>query len=84
MIRPLGKRVLIERSTPEETKGGLILVESAQEKKNEGVVISYGAGVTVVQAGDKVLYSRFKETAVTYEDKEFLIINEEDLIGVVG
>lgn len=94
-IKPLGNRVLIKRSKAQTTKGGILLPDSAQEKPKEGVVVSAGPGkiddegrVTPmsVKVGDRVLFSSYSGTEVKgiEGDEEMLIINEDDLLGVLS
>lgn len=92
-IKPLGNRVLIQRSKAPATKGGILLPDSAQEKPKEGVVIAVGPGkldetgklhAMQVNVGDKVLFSAYSGTEVKTDDEEFLIIAEDDLLGVLA
>lgn len=94
-IKPLGNRVLIKRSKAQTTKGGILLPDSAQEKPKEGVVVNVGPGKRdedgrlipmTVKAGDRVLFSSYSGTEVKNLDSEdeMLIINEDDLLGVLS
>lgn len=93
-FKPLGDRVLIERSKAQTSKGGILLPDSAQEKPREGVVIAVGPGKTdedgnkitlTVKPGDKVLFSSYSGTEVKNPEgeKEYLIMKEEDLLGIL-
>ncbi len=92
-IRPLGDRVLIQRAEAEEkTAGGILLPDTAKEKPQEGKVIATGEGSIVdgkrqplsVKAGDRVLFSSYAGTEVKYQGEEYLIMREEDILGIVG
>jgi chaperonin GroES len=93
-IRPLGDRVLVKRAEAEErTAGGILLPESAKDKPKEGTIISIGDGKTLdtgekstfsVKAGDRVLFSAYAGTEVKYGGEEYLIMREEDILGVIG
>jgi chaperonin GroES len=93
-IRPLGDRVLVQRVEAEEkTAGGILLPESAKEKPKEGIVISLGAGKTLdngekttfsVQAGDRVLFTSYAGTEVKFDGDDYLIMREDDILGVIG
>ena len=93
-IRPLGDRVLVKRAEAEErTAGGILLPESAKDKPKEGSVIAIGEGRTLdsgekskfaVKVGDRVLFSAYAGTEVKYQGEEFLIMREEDILGIVG
>lgn len=93
-FKPLGNRVLIERSKAQATKGGILLPDSAQEKPKEGTVIAVGPGkiddegktiAMNVKKGDKVLFSTYSGTEVSSsgDDVQYLIIAEDDLLGVI-
>lgn len=93
-FKPLGNRVLIERSKAQTSKGGILLPDSAQEKPKEGMVIAVGPGKTDeegkliamhVKKGDKVLFSSYSGTEVSgaTDDAQYLIINEDELLGII-
>ena len=93
-IRPLGDRVLVQRTVAEEkSAGGILLPESAKEKPKEGKVVAVGAGRVLdngenakfsVKKGDHVLFSSYAGTEVKYAGQEFLIMTENDILGVIG
>ena len=93
-IRPLGDRVLVKRAEAEErTAGGILLPESAKDKPKEGKIIAVGEGRTLdtgerstfsVKPGDRILFSAYAGTEVKYGGEEFLIMREEDILGIVG
>ncbi|MCK4838875.1 MAG: co-chaperone GroES [Desulfobulbaceae bacterium] len=92
-IRPLNDRVLVKRLAEEEmTKGGIIIPDSAQEKPAEGEIVAVGSGklndkgerVPVeLKAGEKVLFSKYGGTEVKIEGEDYLIMREDDILGVV-
>ena len=92
-IKPLGDRVVIKPAPQEEkTKGGIILPDTAKEKPVVGEVIAAGPGrrlddgkmITLdLKVGDKVLYGKYSGTEVTLEGREYLIMRESDIFGVV-
>jgi chaperonin GroES len=92
-FRPLHDRVLVERAQAEErTKGGIIIAETAQEKPMEGLVISCGSGVRDesgklvpldVKSGDRILFGKWSGTEVKMDGKEYLIMKESDILGIV-
>ena len=93
-IRPLGDRVLIQRLEAEEkTAGGILLPESAKEKPKEGKVVATGDGRTLdngerstfsVKSGDTVLFSSYAGTEIKVDGTDYLIMREEDILGVIG
>lgn len=94
-VKPLGKRVLIKRSKAATTKGGILLPDTAQEKPKEGQVIATGPGKhddrgrldpVSVKAGDHVLFSSYAGTEVKNigNDEEYLIVSEDDILGVLN
>ncbi|MEJ2690873.1 MAG: co-chaperone GroES [Deltaproteobacteria bacterium] len=92
-IRPLNDRVLVKRlEEVEKTKGGIIIPDSAKEKPAEGEVIAVGPGrlddkgkrVPVeLKAGDRVLFSKYGGTDVKLDGEDYLIMREDDILGVV-
>ncbi|MBS3905107.1 MAG: co-chaperone GroES [Simkania sp.] len=94
-IKPMGNRVLVKRSQPKATKGGILLPDSAQEKPKQGEVIAVGPGKTEengaitsmnVRVGDNVLFSAYAGTEVKTDEQgvEYLIMSEDDLLGVLA
>lgn len=93
MIKPLGDRVIVELVEQEaQTASGIVLPDSAQEKPQEGKVVSVGSGriengqkvALEVKEGDNVIYSKFAGTEVTYEGNDYLIMRESDILAVIG
>lgn len=84
-FQPLGKRVLIERE--EETKTtatGIIIPDNAsKEKPSSGKVISVGSECEGVKKGDIVVFAKYAGSEVTLDDKKFLILNLEDVLGII-
>jgi chaperonin GroES len=93
-IRPLGDRVLVQRTVAEaKSAGGILLPESAKEKPKEGTIMAVGPGRILdsgehakfsVKKGDRILFSSYAGTEVKYEGQEFLIMTENDILGVIG
>ncbi|MDD5757604.1 MAG: co-chaperone GroES [Desulfobulbaceae bacterium] len=92
-IRPLNDRILVKRlEGVEKTAGGIIIPDSAKEKPAEGKVISVGNGkmneagqrvALEVKAGDRVLFSKYGGTDVKLDGEDFLIMREDDILGIV-
>lgn len=92
-IRPLQDRVLVERIEEEQkTKGGIIIPDTAKEKPQEGKVVAVGNGrvnedgkVTplAVKAGDRILFGKYSGTEIKLNGNEYLIMREEDILGVL-
>ncbi|PKN87508.1 MAG: co-chaperone GroES [Deltaproteobacteria bacterium HGW-Deltaproteobacteria-1] len=92
-IRPLQDRIIVKRLEEEtKTKGGIIIPDSAKEKPIEGKVIAVGKGKKTddgklipldVKAGDKVLFSKYGGTEVKIDGEEYLIMREDDILGVI-
>ena len=93
-FRPLHDRVLIESLESEEkTAGGIIIPDTAKEKPQEGKVIAVGPGAKLedgktipmdVKVGDRVLFGKWSGTEVKVDGKEYSIMKESDIMGVVG
>jgi chaperonin GroES len=92
-IRPLHDRVLVERLEEKEVKkGGIIIPDTAKEKPQEGKVIAVGNGKVTdegkkisldVKAGDKILFGKYSGSEVKLDDKEYLIMREEDVLAIL-
>jgi chaperonin GroES len=92
-IKPLGARVLVKRLEEEEkSSGGIIIPDTAKEKPQEAKVVALGTGGKdddgnliefTVKVGDKVLISKYGGTDVKLDGEELLIINENDILGVI-
>ena len=94
-LKPLGNRVLVQRSKVKTSKGGIILPDTAQEKPKEGKVIACGPGkmndegtleFMSVKIGDVVLFSSYAGTEVKSNEteEEYLILSEDEILGIVG
>jgi chaperonin GroES len=92
-VRPLSDRVLLKRSESEtQTKGGIIIPDTAKEKPQQGVIVAVGPGFVrddgsrrepLVKVGDRVMFGRYDGTEVTIDGEAHLIVREKDLLGVV-
>ena len=92
-IRPLQDRLIVKRLEEEErTKGGIIIPDTAKEKPSEGLVISVGKGKVMddgsqrpldVKKNDRILFSKYAGTEVKIEGQEYLIMREDDVLGVI-
>src|SRR5215510_14070143 len=79
-IRPLHDRILVERLEEKEVKkGGIIIPDTAKEKPQEAKVIAVGNG----KAGDKILFGKYSGSEVKIDDKEYLILREEDVLAIL-
>ena len=93
-IRPLQDRVLLKRLREEEkTKGGIIIPDTAKEKPQEGKVVALGTGKLddngkkvefTVKSGDKVLISKYGGTEIKVDGESYLIMREDDILGIIG
>ena len=92
-IRPLNDRILVKRLEEEATTaGGIIIPDSAKEKPAEGEIVAVGPGklndkgdrsTMDVKPGDRVLFSKYGGTDVKIEGEDYLIMREDDILGVV-
>jgi chaperonin GroES len=92
-VRPLHDRILIKRIEEKETvKGGIIIPDTAKEKPQEAEVIAVGNGKKTeegklialdVKAGDRILFGKYSGTEIKLDGEEFLIIREEEVLGVL-
>ena len=87
-FKPLADRVLIEPIAAEtKTASGIIIPDTAKEKPQEGTVVAVGAGKKdepmTVTVGDKVLYGKYSGSELKLDGKDFLIVREDYLIGIL-
>jgi chaperonin GroES len=92
-IRPLHDRVLVERIEEQEVRrGGIIIPDTAKEKPQEGRVIAVGTGKVTedgkkipldVKSGDRILFGKYSGSEVKLDDKEYLILREEDVLAIL-
>src|SRR5881296_1603918 len=92
-IRPLHDRILVERLEEQEVKrGGIIIPDTAKEKPQEAKVIAVGNGKVGddgkkipldVKTGDKILFGKYSGSEVKIDDKEYLILREEDVLAIL-
>ena len=92
-IQPLGDRLIVKAAEPKEIKkSGIIIPDSAKEKPQEGLVVAVGKGKTTedgklipmeIKTGDTVLYGKYSGTEIKLNDEEYLIMREEDVLGIV-
>ena len=93
-FRPLHDRVLIKRIEAEEkTAGGIILVDSAQEKPSQGEVLAAGSGAVAedgtvrpldVKIGDTVVFGKWSGTEIKIDGEDVLIMKESDIMGIMA
>jgi chaperonin GroES len=92
-IRPLHDRILAERLEEKEVRrGGIIIPDTAKEKPQEGKVIAVGNGKVSddgkkipfdVKAGDKILFGKYSGSEVKLDEKEYLIMREDDVLAIL-
>lgn len=93
-IKPIGDRVLVKPLEEKEVKkGGIIIPDSAKEKPQEGEVVALGTGklddkgekvAFTVKKGDKVLISKYGGTEIKIDGEGYLIMREDDILGILG
>ena len=92
-IRPLYDRILVKRIEPkEQVRGGIIIPDTAKEKPMEATVRAVGPGKLddsgkrvpcEVKAGDRVLIGKYSGTDIKIDDEEFVIVREDEILGVI-
>ena len=83
-FKPLGKRVLVQRTEVEEkTASGIILVDSAKEKPNTAVVKAVGTEVTDVKEGDTIVFEQYRGVELSLQGEDYLVLDLENVIGVM-
>lgn len=83
-FKPLGERVLVERTEVEnKTASGIIIPDNAKEKPQSAKVIAIGNKVEDVKVGDTIVFEQYRGTEIKLEGKEYLILNIENVIGIM-
>jgi chaperonin GroES len=92
-LRPLQDRILVQRVEEETTtKGGIIIPDTAKEKPAEGKVVAVGSGklgddgkriALEIKKGDRILFGKYAGTEVKIDGEEYLIMREDDVLGVI-
>jgi chaperonin GroES len=93
-FRPLHDRIVVKRLEEGEAKhGSIVIPDTAKEKPQEGKVVAVGTGKVTdggknvplaVKAGDRILFGKYSGSEVTVDSEEYLIMKEEDVLGVLG
>jgi chaperonin GroES len=93
-LRPLHDRVLVKRREEQDEKhGSLIIPDTAKEKPQEGQIVAVGTGKVTddgknlplaVKEGDRILFGKYSGNEVTLDGEEYLIMKEEDVLGILG
>ena len=93
-LRPLHDRVLVKRLEEQDEKhGSIIIPDTAKEKPQEGKIVAVGTGrVTedgkklplAVKEGDRILFGKYSGSEIKLDGTEYLIMKEEDVLGIVG
>ena len=93
-LTPLHDRILVRRIDEGETvRGGIIIPDSAKEKPQEGVVVAVGRGKSndkgevfplAVKEGDRILFGKYAGTEIKIDNEEFLIMREEEVLGILS
>src|SRR5512136_1335975 len=92
-VRPLADRIMVERLEETETKkGGIIIPDTAKEKPQQGKVLAVGAGrfdeagkriPMDVKKGDVILFGKYSGNEIRMDDKDYLIMREEDVLAII-
>ena len=92
-LKPLYDRILVSRiEEKEQKKGGIIIPDTAKEKPMEGKVIAVGTGhiqkdgtkrPLEVKVGDRILFGKYAGTEIKIEDKEHVILREDEILGII-
>ncbi|MBA7709215.1 MAG: co-chaperone GroES [Candidatus Stahlbacteria bacterium] len=90
MIKPVGRRVLVKRveEGEEKKKGGIIIPDTAKEKPQQGIVeavaeVSKDDDPMPVKKGDRILFGKYGGTEIEYNEEEYLILEEDDILAKI-
>ena len=92
-IKPLQDRVIVKRIDQEEqVRGGIVIPDTAKEKPQEGEIVAVGDGKVLdngqklamsVKTGDRILFGKYSGTEVKIDDEEYLIMREDEVLGIL-
>jgi len=84
-IKPLGENVLIEPAKSDtKTASGIVLPDTSEEKPQEGTIIAIGDDKKIrAKPGQKVIYSKYSGNEIKVEEKEYLLVKNEDILAIV-
>jgi len=92
-IKPMNDRILVKPLEQQEEKiGGIIIPDTAKEKPQEGEVVAIGSGKIMengqkqpmtVAVGNKILYGKYSGTEIKYQDADYLIMREDDVLAII-
>jgi chaperonin GroES len=83
-FKPLKDRVFVKYSEEaDKTAGGIYIPESAKEKPQKGVIEAVGSEVKEIKVGDVILFDKYSGSKINIDNNEYLIIKEEDILGIV-
>ena len=83
-FKPLKDRVFVKYTEEaERTAGGIYIPESAKEKPQKGIIEAVGSEVKEIKVGDVILFDKYSGSKVNIDNNEYLIIKEEDILGIV-
>ena len=92
-LKPIGDHVIVQRiGSAEKSRGGLYLPDAAQEKPQEGKVIAVGTGKMLkngkvvplaVKPGDRIIFGKYSGSEIKVDDKEYVFLNEDDILAIV-
>jgi chaperonin GroES len=93
-IKPLQDRVIVKRiDQDEEVRGGIVIPDTAKEKPQEGEIVAAGDGKVLesgqkvamsVKPGDRILFGKYSGTEVKIDDHEYLIMREDEVLGILS
>lgn len=93
-IKPLGDKVIVQRVEAEEkTAGGIVLPDTAKEKPKRGIILAIGNGKLLddgtrsemqVKKNDEVLFTSYAGTEIKVGGEEYMIMDENDILGIIG
>ena len=83
-FKPLKERVFVSYSGElEKTAGGLFVPDTAKEKPQRGTIEAIGSEVKSVKVGDAILFDKYSGSKITLDGQEYLILKEEDILGII-
>jgi len=84
-FKPLGNRVLVKRvEEATTTSSGIIIPDNAKEKPSRGEIVAVSSDVESLSDGDQVLFGKYSGNEVTFDGTEYIVLDLEDIFGIIG
>ncbi|MDO8507063.1 MAG: co-chaperone GroES [bacterium] len=84
-LKPLGYKVVVERTQAvEKTAGGIVIPDTAKEKPEQGKVVAVGKDVEEIKVGDVIVFGNFAATEIKVDGKEYLVVRQKEVLAIIS